>query len=196
MRSQKGFTLIEMLIVIFIIGLLALMSVGAYTHYRKSAMVNLAADNVVSLLYKARQEVKSGKVFDEEEGSKCRGLNISVNDGEDGAEDFGGIKAVEMDYSSVKVLVKWVETGCVDESAVEMAVDLDDLVKVSEVSPEGNYTLMFVPPEGEFVFSSSSGLLETHDELEVHLKYGDDEESKYTRTILIDKKTGNATTAK
>lgn len=194
---RNGFTLVEMLIVVFIVGLLAIMSIGSYTHYRKGALLNLAADNLISTLYQARQEVKSGKTdvgSNGDEIATCRGLSLSVT-----SEESGGVLVAKTEFVSKKSFdgLKWVSQGCTNDSLIESAIALDDLVRVKSIEPAGSYILLFEPPEGEFVITGSdANNLDSFSELKVVLKYGEGDDDDYTRKILINKKTGNATIAK
>lgn len=120
--KEKGFTLIELILVIFIIAVLSTLAINGYTQYRRSALLDFAADNFAAEFYALRdntihgnyggtnfEEIKaaieSGPGYVpplEEEGetitgeAKCYGLyfqNIS-----DGVE----VKKIEIPYSGLK----------------------------------------------------------------------------------------------
>jgi prepilin-type N-terminal cleavage/methylation domain-containing protein len=58
--SKKGFTLIEIVIVISIIALLSVTAVGTYVSYRKASLLDFAADNIVSQFYQMRSKTLYG----------------------------------------------------------------------------------------------------------------------------------------
>ncbi len=107
MHERKAFTLIEMLIVVAIIAILAMIAVGAYGSARRSAQIDLMADNLVSSLKYQQSLSKAGKVVRETAGfgegeesqqTKCYGMYFSKNGGEDGAPL---IQFVETPYYAV-----------------------------------------------------------------------------------------------
>ncbi len=165
--DRAGFTLIEMLIVITIVGLLSMMAIGSFTHYRKSSLVDLAADNIVSSLYKARDEVRLGKQSGDD--VYCRGLKFV-------AGEEGGVMEVKSKFS---VLKTWGDgswrNGTCSTDFDESPIDLDDLVEVKEVNG-GECVFLYSPPDGEV-----SGILNPC--WDVILKYGDSGDGQFERKI-------------
>jgi len=184
---RKGFTLIELVMVMTIVAVLSLSSIAAYTSYRKSSLVDLAADNVVSTLYKMRDEVALGKLRDGED--VCFGLYFEEN------VDEGGVSIVSSPFGTKKSFdgTSWIAAGC-DMTGVELSsVELEDLVSVRETEPSGNYYIMFEPPYAEVkVFEWVNGEVdevsvdgEKYDgKFVVFLQYG--EGDSYKRKISID----------
>lgn len=58
-KNKKGFTLIEILIVMSILGLLSLIVFGFFVDYRKSQATTRDVELITSLLYKARSDAIS-----------------------------------------------------------------------------------------------------------------------------------------
>lgn len=59
-KDRKGFTLVEVLVVVMIVGILATAAVGGYTSYRRSALLSLSADDIVSQIYTMRDKTIHG----------------------------------------------------------------------------------------------------------------------------------------
>ena len=133
LSKKKGFTLVEMMIVIAIVAMLSVMSVNGYLSYRKSALVNLSAENIVSQIsamksdstYGAGNEERKegikaelgGEVFDEgavsAEGTyKCYGVSFV----KDGGDDVFLVEGFSQYFESKKVWggddKGWVYEGC------------------------------------------------------------------------------------
>lgn len=86
-KNRKGFTLIEILVVISIIAMLSTLAVSGYLTYRKSALLDLTADNLVSQVNAMRSKTIYGssntKKIDEIKNDLLHpsiGPNIIVND--------------------------------------------------------------------------------------------------------------------
>ncbi|GEM_PF-4011829 len=60
-RARVGFTLVEMLVVLTIIGIIAFFAVASYSAARKQAKLDLAADSLVSAFNEQTQNVKGGR---------------------------------------------------------------------------------------------------------------------------------------
>ncbi|MBD3360535.1 prepilin-type N-terminal cleavage/methylation domain-containing protein, partial [Candidatus Peregrinibacteria bacterium] len=58
--KKKGFTLVELLIVMAIIGVLSTLAINGYTQYRRSTLLDLAADNLVAQIYEFRDRTVRG----------------------------------------------------------------------------------------------------------------------------------------
>lgn len=139
LKLTTGFTLVEILIVITIVGLLATTSIGGYTRFRKSSMIDLAAKSIVASLYDARDNAKFGKVVggasagegetsgdgsggengaDDERGASCFGLKFVGMDAGSGSDSDGeaGVFHVVSEFDSTKKWSgqKWVYEGCGD----------------------------------------------------------------------------------
>ncbi len=159
--KKKGFTLIELLVVISIIGVLSIFAVGGYIQYRKSAVLNLAEENIVSVVSQAKSWTVYGKgIWDEEDKqqakSKCFGLKFEKGD----EDDKYVLSMVEYDFDDQKRLVadRWIYTGCESAVADERFILLDRSVSITELSfveEEGvdsndieSFVFRFVPPEG------------------------------------------------
>jgi prepilin-type N-terminal cleavage/methylation domain-containing protein len=177
--DRAGFTLIEMLIVVTIVGLLSMMAIGSYTHYRKSSLVGLAADNIVSSLYKARDEVKLGKQSGDDK-VYCKGLKFV-------AGDNGGVMEIRSEFNAQKSWGGddgWSKGSC---GQIEEVGDiaLDDLVEVKEVGDldMGECVFFYSPPNGEV-----SGVGVTCGN--VLLKYGDSGEDQFERKLQFNGNTG------
>lgn len=76
-RSKGGFTLIEMLIVIVIIGLLAMIAVSSFGSARKQARLDIALETIMSMMKEQQGKAKTGRqVVDASSGGQtlCYGL--------------------------------------------------------------------------------------------------------------------------
>jgi prepilin-type N-terminal cleavage/methylation domain-containing protein len=197
--SKKGFTLVELLIVMFIIAILVTLSVGAYTAYRKVALIDLNADLLVSQINEMRDKVVHGTEFGE--SLKCFGLKFE----KDAEADVGTYKmsAISYDFTDKKVwdavLKKWLYEGCNGESDDKLIFEIDPMVKVDSIksgidSGIQEFTgdalaFRFVPPNGDIEIAES----EIGDNLFVKLRYGEGTDERYSRIVLINLTTGKIT---
>jgi prepilin-type N-terminal cleavage/methylation domain-containing protein len=92
--KKKGFTLIEITIVIAIIALLSVTAAGSYLSYRKASLLDFSADNIVSQFYQMRSQTVYG------EGSSERFEAISAELAAGDTETAGGLDAIEAVSSS------------------------------------------------------------------------------------------------
>lgn len=197
LKKGGGFTLVEMLVVITIVGVLATISIGAYSQYRRASLLEIAADNFISTLYKARDEVSMGKVSvgrtvdggtsDGVNTATCRGIDVKNI----GVENFD-LKILTTKFNSQKKFNgdEWIDVGCdtssegiVDSKSMSFENDVDVLEVKPLVASEA--FILFSPPNGEII---SKGLGE--DVAKITLGYSADADQK--RVVIIDLKTGLA----
>jgi len=189
-KSGLGFTLIEIMIVVFIIALLSTAAVGGYTRYRKISLLEIAADNIVSTIYQARDRASHGVASSLSQGSVCYEIYFDKN-----AETGKNLMKVSSDFDAKK---KWDEnsknwTNGICEGINEQgeSVDLDDLVVIEKISVNGGdidkCSILFAPPDGKISTTCGSG-----EDLSILINYGEEADTSYQRIIKFDLKSGIA----
>jgi len=154
-KSEDGFSLVELLLVILIITLFSSLSIYSYLSYRESVVLNLAFDSFSSK-------------FDEQKNSAVYGVNKKIDLDAIENLDFSDVQArcyglyakdnqlykFSQDYFDKKVWnnvgQNWQYSGCADfENRVEDVFVLDEGVSL-EVE---DFILRFVPPSGDMEVS-------------------------------------------
>lgn len=183
---RKGFTLIELMIVIGIVAMLSVLSVNGYLQYRKGTVLTLSVDNFLSQVAQLRSQTiygdVSGERFSEiasavEQGNEeiessngnafCFGLNFEAVDG------GYAVKSFRQGFSNLYFWngEKWLYEGCKGElDFLPLELDEEMHFAVSEDLVE-NFYLRFAPPFG--AFESDLGL----DIFELKMYYGNDPET-------------------
>ena len=149
MAERKAFTLMEMLVVIAIVTLLAVIAIGSYGSARRSAQIDLIADNLVSVLKQQQELSKSGKVgpADEEESvSKCYGMYFGKGTTQ---EEGAQVKIIDTPYYPVRGQDADIcDLG--NYAATDFAADSDFELFQIEMYQEGiesdNLIILFKPP--------------------------------------------------
>ncbi len=154
-KEKKGFTLVEILIVIMIIGILATSAVGGYTSYRRSALLSLSADDIVSQINFMRDRVIHGdykSIRKDEiicdlmngeseggvEGCEVDDDSIDVDDSSSSCFGFkygvGELSLFSQDFNIRKENIsgEWVYKGCDNNFLTAGVIDLIDL-KMDEI---------------------------------------------------------------
>jgi len=214
LKKVKGFTLVEILVVIFIVGILSMSAVNGYTSYRRNALLDLSSDSVVSQINALRDKTIHGdfgsgrseivkealksdskEVLPYENSSEALCFGIEFNDSGDGFslagfdQQFQGHKVWDI------VTEEWKYSGCgLFEPLAYTNFELDDLVKVEKVSVikndessldlTGNFYLRFSPPEGEAEIEGVSDAKS----IVFGIRYGEGTDKNYTKDITFDLK--------
>ncbi|MBT7736055.1 type II secretion system protein, partial [Candidatus Peregrinibacteria bacterium] len=153
-KDKKGFTLVEILVVIMIVGVLSMLAVGGYTSYRRAALLSLSADDIVSQIYSMRDKTihgdyksdRKGKIVEVlQDGGELEEIDILTTD----ARCFGFLYRSEGGFflfsQEFNILKKydsnsgsWLYTGCssgflAEGVLEETKLSLDDIIKVAGV---------------------------------------------------------------
>lgn len=183
--KKKGFTLVEMMVVISIVALLSVMAVNGYLSYRKSALVNLSAENIVSQISamksdstygggnEERKEAIKAELGGEDSGDgvpsgtyKCYGVSFFGDD-----EDGFSAKGFSQHFNGKKVWndvnEEWVYEGCdaVDALGDDYPFELDPQIFVGDFAfpsdfdghCSGQFFIRFVPLDGHAEVSCDGG---------------------------------------
>lgn len=161
--KNRGFTLVEILIVMAIVAMLSTLAVNGYMTYRKNTLLDLSADNLISQILEMRsktiygtgssdkfEEIKAKLDGESADGdgdaadggannsAKCYGVHFGKND-----DDEFEVKGFEQDFNNKKIwkldLQKWQYQGCDDfvPSVADQVLEEDSQVKILEVT-DGN----------------------------------------------------------
>lgn len=201
---KKGFTLIEMLIVLGIIGALSILSINGYMDYRRSAILDLSADNLISQIEQLKIRTRSGEIsglkfkeisdrIDEKETKefvediKCYGFYFSKNEG-----DNYSVKGFSLPFLNVKtfdvISGEWKYLGCSEFSEkkdFDFAMETDVYFSSADIALE-NVVVNFAPPSGDILTSLDGGLKYGLSDFSFLIKYGEND----FRTIFFNANTG------
>jgi prepilin-type N-terminal cleavage/methylation domain-containing protein len=159
---KRGFTLVEMLVVITIIGMLAFLGVSSYGAAQKQARLELAADNVVSLLKEQQGLAKSGRVG-LSGSAKCYGVRLLINNAPKVVEaDYFAVQGNKADFCNIdneteRPLIQ--ELDVVVSNLKQGFIDKDDL------------TIMFKPPSAKVVVYSGKNEISIGSENEAQIDF-------------------------
>lgn len=186
--EKKGFTLVEILIVIMIVGALSTLAVNGYTQYRTSTLFGLAVDNLASKVYEMRSKAiygtGSGNNYEHIKGvlagdsevpplsvnqAKCYGVLWTKN-----ADGVFSSQFFDQNFESRKMWIgdKWSYVGCGDmpeESDFRLLEKTDAQffikdIKVGDLS-RNSVMVRFLPPSGAFELKADNEAIMTATDL-------------------------------
>lgn len=158
-KSQRGFTLVEILVVIAIVMMLSTLAVNGYVGYRRSVAVDLAGDNLISQF----DELKAKTLYGEGDGQRFSVLKAAGESVE--AENVQAycygvyFEKVDQGFALSRYSVpfdgtqqwregKWQYVGCADPDNL-LDLELDEQVYVAEVEGvEQDFYVVAEPPNG------------------------------------------------
>lgn len=193
--KNRGFTLVEILIVMAIVAMLSTLAVNGYMTYRKNTLLDLSADNLISQIMEMKSKTVYG-IGGSDDSSKCYGVYFGK-----GGDGFI-VKGFEQDFNNKKVWdkvrQKWHYQGCVEfqPDAANLVLEEDSQVKILEIKNEkdvqfNSLVLRFFPPNGVLEMSMDNGQyfnskFESGNLVKIKLQYGSDENLQYQREINFD----------
>ena len=195
----KGFTLIEVLIVMAIIGVLSTLAINGYLDYRRSAILDLSAENIVSQI----NQLKSRAVYGDIGTRKFAEILKRVETGETPEELLSGnyqcfgfyftpvsegnylIKGFSQAFTNKKyydsVQKRWNYSGCNDfgeRNDFDFVLEKDVFIGFSEGQSVNDFVVRFSPPNGEAQISTDGGLSFGITDFIFLIKYSEGEERK------------------
>lgn len=197
--KKKGFTLMEILVVMAIAMVLSSLAVNGYLQYRKSALIALSADNIVSQISALRGETIHGiSSGDVEGGRSCRGIYFEKTD------DGFLAKSFSQSFVGKKVWggesAGWIYQGCGDSLSADLEFrdfELDEQVHIKTIGDElgsgfeESVVLRFVPPKGDLEFRENFGSdfendFSNGEGMRIKIQYGLSDDSDYQKDIFFD----------
>ncbi|PIR54993.1 hypothetical protein COU74_04635 [Candidatus Peregrinibacteria bacterium CG10_big_fil_rev_8_21_14_0_10_36_19] len=181
--NKKGFTLVEILIVMMIVAVLSSLAVNGYTSYRKYALVDLSADSLIAQMNEARDKAAHG-VYNGE-SPKCYGFYF----------DQGSVKGFDLKYSNKKIWDEfkkdWVFSSCLtfDSSNADF-YDLDLDNNLLTFSGADMFALIYYPPSGD-VISYDPLQNAIDDKVKIDIQYGSENNERFKKEIFIDVTNGH-----
>lgn len=212
--TKKGFTLVEILVVLAIIAVLSSLAINGYLQYRKSALLDLSADNIIAQINELREKTIHGDFgsgrYDEIRaelegsgddsgnpaggGSLCYGIFF-----EKSGENFEP-RVFSVPFNGGKIwdngLKSWSYEGCDDLTGADMNnLELDENVFVKNITNGAgmgfyDVVLKFMPPKGELESKFSKDEV-----LKIRLQYGLTDDLQFQRDIIFDLYNLNANVA-
>ncbi len=138
--DRRGFTLIELVIVIAIIALIVTVSISSYFSYRKSISLSLAVDSLQSAVKSVQQQARSGK------GSVPMCYGILLQSGKP-------VRLVTAEYKDASSAVNQSEFSC--NLATEKVGQTVSLMEGIQVGIESDQSVYAIPPRGELSATST-----------------------------------------
>ncbi|MFH1533887.1 MAG: prepilin-type N-terminal cleavage/methylation domain-containing protein [Nitrospirota bacterium] len=213
---SKGFTLVEMMVVLFIIAVLSTLAINGYTEYRRTALLDFAADSFTAQFYELRdntihgdfggmayEEISEAIAADEEyigteeNIANCFGYYLSGDGSEYSIQKFEISYSNKLEFDSVTET--WSREGCEYEElandptafsdlGLDKEVNILGIYDENEINLNENIAITFIPPNGEIYIDSMSGNAPL--EVRIEMKYGESEEDRYKRNIFVDLTSG------
>ena len=219
LKKKEGFSLVELMLVIAIIAIISVLAVGGYSNYRRAALVNLAADNLVAQIYELKEKtihgnfgrerfevinaaIEGGDVLNPEEGvidSQCSGLYFGedglykVKQRFDGLQKWNAISGA-FEYVACESFNEADSSFFIEKSLVEMEATIAGVTGVSDIgneAPVSDFFIKFVPPHGD-VEVDGIGLVSATESVKIVIKYGESDDERFMREVSINLKSGDA----
>lgn len=197
--KRPGFTLLELLIVVAIIGILAVVAVFSYVGVQRQATVDFAADTVVSALREAQDLARSGRRGTEDDassGALCQAVKLVSGPSANG----GGLFTAVSKYVAVDGELVDSCTALDGDAGWRRSEGLSGRLEIiSAGAGDGtdggvaSQVYYFKPPFGKILGSDGgSGALQPLPAQVYVFIVGDPDNPQWNREVIFDTSTGEA----
>jgi prepilin-type N-terminal cleavage/methylation domain-containing protein len=183
-KKNKGFTLIEILIVISIIGLVTILGVSSYAVVRKRIRLDIAVNSAVSIVTEARDKAKVG-YFESDGASVCFGFKL---------EKEGFIEIFQTKYDRLKETEKC--SRLEQEMKFMKKVENDEsIIAIKNIQKFGHevdeIVVYFTPPYGGVEIDDMHISSESESVIKFMVGYNDSDNSVDNKEIVFNVLTGS-----
>jgi prepilin-type N-terminal cleavage/methylation domain-containing protein len=154
---RKGFTLIELIIVIAILSILATVSFTTYSETRKSAEISLQTDSIIAKLREAKGESQNVQKDEEDKNVYCIGFKFTKAE-----SSKDSIQRIKIPYQN-RFTPCSTDTPINNkklEPIIDNQLNITDIKIQTTVTPTptsvDEFTILYYPPKGEFLMQSNN----------------------------------------
>lgn len=169
--ATNGFTLVEILVVMGIIAMLSTLAVNGYISYRRTALLDLGADNLISQINRMKSKATYGSSgvnaakFEEIKGKLDGGGGsveaVAVGDDQNKPQCYGvvfessAVKSFSVDFFNTKVWKpgkqSWEYQGCEDQvgDSSKLALEIDPQMQIFGLSGIASDDSVYSPTGGK-----------------------------------------------
>lgn len=187
-RVSAGFTLVEMLIVVTIIGILAVLAVGSFGGMTRTVKLDLATDNIVSLIKQQQGNVTGGRseTLDGESRLFCHGIRFVAGGGESDSGQMEQIALLKVPYvrlGTSRADFCDLQIQNVKQYATAASFDSSSDIAIASIK-SGNdemksINILFKPPLAKIVVSDERGELSGNSAITLEIKGLNSDEVQY-----------------
>ncbi|MBU1445650.1 type II secretion system GspH family protein [Patescibacteria group bacterium] len=183
-KKNKGFTLIEILIVLSIIGIVVLLGVSSYGTVRRRVNLDIATNTAVALVNEARDKARVG-YFESDGGSVCFGFKLQTN---------GFVEVFQTKYDRLQESKKCSRLEQ-DMKFLKKAENDESIITVKNIEKFGDeideILVYFTPPYGEVEIDDMHISSEAESVIKFLIGYNDSENDVDNKEIVFNVLTGN-----
>lgn len=191
-EKKKGFTLVELLIVIAIIGVIITISVSSYGIVRKKVRLDIAANTIESMIVEARDKTRSG--YYEANGDIAEATSLCF-----------GFRAIKDEYIERlkapydRLRLKDDKCNKLKAETIGQASEEDDIVikriNLYGDADEDEIDIYFAPPNASTELNRKS-IQQGNTVLTIVIGYKNSDEKGDKRVVVLNMLTGNTFTDK
>lgn len=185
--KKKGFTLVEILVVLAIIAGLLVLSVSSYSVARKKIQLDVATSDIESFIAEARDRARSGFYDDsgnpEEAQSLCFGVKVKVDE---------SVEMLQTTYNRLALDSKCVlqDVKTIKQTEQNDGISVKEIHQFDVDAPDEFY-FFFRPPYAEIEIADLSFAQDPH--LKIVIGYTNSDEPNDHRVVIFNALTGNTT---